>query len=769
MTTDTAPAEPAAAPPDPGPGIPPTLAKLAVPITGLTHYGRNPRRGDVAMIERSLRMHGQFRAIVVRAGTNEILAGNHTVMAARALGWQEIAATFMDVDDDQAARIVLVDNASADAAGYDTAVLQELLAELALTAHGLEGTGFDADGLAALQAELAGLGGEQPLHRTNPGALAAKYGVAPFSVIDGRSGAWRDRKRAWREAGLRSHLGRPEDLVFDSPQRHDPNFYDRKVAAEKAVGYPLTTEQFLADHYVVPDGLPPTTSTFDPVLCEQLYRWFSPPTGHILDPFAGGSVRGIVAAVLGRSYTGVDLAAVQVTENRRQAAELLPGFARPAGPVGGPAVGGHALTPVEEHGGFRVKREDAWAVGQASGAKSRTMWRLLADGQYEGLITAGASSSPQIERAALVAQHLGLPCRVHTGEARPTAEMRTAEAAGAEVLTHRPGRLSVIKARFRTDVEEHPTWLAMPYGMGTAEYIEDVAHQVANLPSDTGRVVVPVGSGMTLAGILVGLREQGRAVPVLGVRVGGDPTTALDTYAPGWRTEVELVVSPLEYKQHASNRLGDLVLDPVYEAKCLSYLLPGDVLWAVGVRASALGYDAPAALGTPSWIIGDSRQLPELLPLGQTYDLLFSCPPYADLERYSDDPADLSMLAYDDFREVHAAIIGKACERLRPDSFAVWVVGEVRDRKHPSGAYYGFVPDTVDAFKAAGLAYYGEAIFLTPIGSLPTTVAKGFEVSRKLGKTHQNVLVFVKGDARVAAGRCGAVDAVEIPDADQDE
>lgn len=65
------------------------------------------------------------------------------------------------------------------------------------------------------------------------------------------------------------------------------------------------------------------TSVFDPVLFELVYRWFSPPGGVTLDPFAGGSVRGVVGAKLGRRYVGVDLRKEQVDANRKQAGELL--------------------------------------------------------------------------------------------------------------------------------------------------------------------------------------------------------------------------------------------------------------------------------------------------------------------------------------------------------------------------------------------------------------------------------------------------------------
>lgn len=128
------------------PNIHQPISKLAVPADGLVHYGKNPRRGNVEAIVNSLQRNGQYKPIVVRAGTNEVLAGNHTLKAARELGWDEIAATFVDVDDDQAARIVLVDNRTNDIAGYDTAELADLLGSL----PDLDGTGFSAADLEEL-------------------------------------------------------------------------------------------------------------------------------------------------------------------------------------------------------------------------------------------------------------------------------------------------------------------------------------------------------------------------------------------------------------------------------------------------------------------------------------------------------------------------------------------------------------------------------------------------------------------------------------------
>jgi hypothetical protein len=170
------------------------------------------------------------------------------------------------------------------------------------------------------------------------------------------------------------------------------------------------------------------------------------------------------------------------------------------------------------------------------------------------------------------------------------------------------------------------------------------------------------------------------------------------------------------------------------------------------------GQDLCATDATPPrWICGDSRTL-DVTCAGVEADLVFSCPPYADLEVYSDDPADLSTMPYADFLTAYREIVAKACALLRPDSFAVFVVGEVRDRR---GAYIDFVGDTVQAFRDAGLDYYNEAILITAAGSLPIRAGKQFSASRKLGKTHQNILVFVKGDGKRAAQRCGPVEVDE--------
>ncbi len=157
----------------------------------------------------------------------------------------------------------------------------------------------------------------------------------------------------------------------------------------------------------------------------------------------------------------------------------------------------------------------------------------------------------------------------------------------------------------------------------------------------------------------------------------------------------------------------------------------------------------------PEWLVGDSM---ERIGESPAADFIFSCPPYADLEVYSDDPRDISNMDYSGFLEVYRAIIRRCADRLKDARFACFVVGEVRDKQ---GLYRNLVADTIEAFTSAGLRYYNEAILVTAVGSLPIRVAKQFKASRKIGKTHQNVLVFVKGDPRAAAEACGEVQVWE--------
>jgi len=147
----------------------------------------------------------------------------------------------------------------------------------------------------------------------------------------------------------------------------------------------------------------------------------------------------------------------------------------------------------------------------------------------------------------------------------------------------------------------------------------------------------------------------------------------------------------------------------------------------------------------PAWVCGDSM---DTLADAPAADFVFSCPPYGDLEKYSDEPGDLSSMEWHTFVAAYKRIILRAIQRLKPNRFACFVVGDFRDKK---GFYRNFVSETIDGFEVCGARLYNEAILVTAVGSASMRVTKQFNAGRKLCKVHQNVLVFCKGDWRKAA------------------
>ena len=145
----------------------------------------------------------------------------------------------------------------------------------------------------------------------------------------------------------------------------------------------------------------------------------------------------------------------------------------------------------------------------------------------------------------------------------------------------------------------------------------------------------------------------------------------------------------------------------------------------------------------PAWHCDDSRNMDAYIPDGSA-DLVFSCPPYHNLEKYSNHPLDLSNMSYSDFIDAYSEIIAKSCKKLKDNRFAVFVVGDIRDSK---GAYRDFLSETKRIFKESGLCLYNENILLEQYGTAPMRAAGNFR-NRKTTKVHQNVLIFYKGDIK---------------------
>ena len=544
-----------------------------------------------------------------------------------------------------------------------------------------------------------------PVLPDSRGKVADDFVMAPFTLLNAREGFWQDRKRAWIRIGIKSQEGRDARCLPVNSQM------EKFGKAMKADGQ----------------------SIFDPVLTEIHYDWFCPRGGQIIDPFAGGSVRGVVAGSLGYRYWGCDLSQEQIDANRLQSCEIF----------------GHYpferddLTPVQKVGERWVKRDDLFSVGGASGGKARTCWALATGGNGRGLTTAGSRQSPQAMLVAAMASMLNMPCAIHCPEGDiSSGPVHEAKLLGAEIIQHKAGYNTVIIARAREYAEQHGYTL-IPFGMEHEEAVTQTRKQVANIPKDVKRIVIPVGSAMSLAGLLWGLLDRNLSIPVLGVVVGADPLARLNQYAPPfWEQMVTLVKSERDYHDHVVASVCGVGLDPIYEAKCAKYCKAGDLLWIVGHRDRII----KAGETPPVWRAGDSAKVdPEDIP---SADFLFTCPPYGDLEVYSDDAADISNMEHDKFLSVYRDIVRAWCNRLKRDRFAAVVVGDFRDKK--TGNYRNFVSDTIQAFLDAGLHLYNESILITAVGSLPVRITRQFNAGRKLGKTHQNILVFVKGDGKAA-------------------
>ena len=152
-----------------------------VPVRSLNPFHKNPRVGDVEKVAESLKENGQFKPIVVNIGTHtgrerEILAGNHTWLAARSLGWEEIYVGWVDVDEITANKIVLADNGTSDGASYDDSILTELLMNIKDAGESLVGTTYTDDVLSRLVKDVS-------VKEENPNAHVDMIEDAPDQLV----------------------------------------------------------------------------------------------------------------------------------------------------------------------------------------------------------------------------------------------------------------------------------------------------------------------------------------------------------------------------------------------------------------------------------------------------------------------------------------------------------------------------------------------------------------------------------------------------------
>lgn len=222
-------------------------------------------------------------------------------------------------------------------------------------------------------------------------------------------------------------------------------------------------------------------------------------------------------------------------------------------------------------------------------------------------------------------------------------------------------------------------------------------------------------------------------------------------------------------KKHGFNLTGTSIFDPVLCEVLYNWFSPekgtvfdpfagGSVRGVIaeilnrryiGIDLSQRQIDANRREGDrlgvyPAWYCDDSKNADKYIE-DETADMIFSCPPYHNLEKYSNHPLDLSNMNYSDFITAYTDIIKIACRKLKNDRFAVFVVGDIRNTK---GFYRGFTDETKRIFEGEGLQLYNEGVLLEQYATAALRAGRIFDGGHKLTKAHQNILIFYKGNPK---------------------
>ena len=164
----------------------------------------------------------------------------------------------------------------------------------------------------------------------------------------------------------------------------------------------------------------------------------------------------------------------------------------------------------------------------------------------------------------------------------------------------------------------------------------------------------------------------------------------------------------------------------------------------------------------PLWIEGDAQQLLEGM---SNFDFAFSCPPYHNLEVYTDEVNDLSNMGWEAFSVKYQLIFNRLYASLKDNRFAAIVVSEIRDpsttRKYKIGKYKNFVGETIKAAESSGFHFYNDFILVQPFERGAKMMKRYYDKNRKVPRVHQNILVFIKGNPDIATMDIEAIQGVE--------
>ena len=251
----------------------------------------------------------------------------------------------------------------------------------------------------------------------------------------------------------------------------------------------------------------------------------------------------------------------------------------------------NVLSPVESREGVFFKREDQQRVGEVVGGKGMEggaiiASRIFAGKLVNGLTTAVDTSTTHMELIARLARHYKLPCRIHITAKMFGQPVLIAKELGAKLVIHKNKSLPSMIDASKGDVRKEG-YFYIPGGMAEWVAIRRTREQTANIPDEVTRVIVPVQTGITLCGVLHGLRDSSRKnVLVEGVRLGGDPQAALEKFAPtGFEEHFTWRAPNNQYTDEKDAVLHGIQLDPVTTWKCRSHVQANTLLWLTELRS----------------------------------------------------------------------------------------------------------------------------------------------------------------------------------------
>ena len=247
------------------------------------------------------------------------------------------------------------------------------------------------------------------------------------------------------------------------------------------------------------------------------------------------------------------------------------------------------LAPVEKVNGIYLKRNDLNVFCGCFGGKAECAFNMMSKAPVKKFVTCGSRDSLQCEMVSQMCDMLGYECHIFIPSGKDTKTTLRISKCETTTLHRVENGYTVVVNKRAEDFARENNMTLIPFGMQSMTAVDIIANQVRNIPDDVTRVVVPVGGGITMCGVMNGLVRYNRTdVHVLGVITGKNPDKVIKMYEP-WFNPIKYKLAPYKdvspakrYAMRVDCAVGHVLLDPVYEGKCYTFLNEGDLLWIVG-------------------------------------------------------------------------------------------------------------------------------------------------------------------------------------------